>query len=80
MAASKPEIDGWFDEGVKKGATHMIVVCDDFDYDDYPKYVMPGEDVREKSTNLGNMQRLMEVYNLSMDKAAQMAQRRVFNY
>lgn len=77
---AKDEIERWYDEGVKIGATHMIVVCDTFDYDDYPKYVMPGEDVRKASIGLGEMQRLMEVYNLSMDKATQMAEHRAFNY
>ena len=80
MAASKSEIAQWFDDGVKKGASHMIIVCDTFDYDDYPKYVMPGDDPREKANNLGSMQTLMEVYNLSMDKNTQLAASRAYNY
>lgn len=31
MAAIKQDIRGWFDRGVKKEATHMIVMCDTFD-------------------------------------------------
>jgi hypothetical protein len=32
MATTKEDISQWFDEGVKKGATHMLVVTDTFDY------------------------------------------------
>lgn len=68
--ATRREIEEWFDHGVAIGATHMLVVCDAYDHDDYPKYIMPGQDVRVLSSgsNLGSMQRLMEVYNLGMDK------------
>lgn len=54
----------WFDEGVEDGATHMIVVCDTFDHDDYPVFVMPSEDVSEKDREYRekSMQRVMEVY------------------
>lgn len=77
---TRSEISEWFDEGLKKGATHMIVVCDTFDYDDYPKYVMPDEHVREMAANLGEMQKLMEVYNLELNKREQLDQPRAFNY
>lgn len=80
MATTRAEISKWFDEGVAKGATHMIVVCDTFDYEDYPKFVMSGEDAQKQASGLGNMQRLMEVYNLSMDKDAQLNEHRARNY
>lgn len=82
MAASREDISGWFDRGVRDGATHMIVVCDTFDWDDYPVYVQPGEDARTVASKyMGqNMQRVMEVYSLKQDKAKQMTERRVFNY
>lgn len=66
MAATYEEIKAWFDEGVQKKATHLIVVCDTYDYDDYPKYVMPGEDVKAKIAEVRgqNMTKIMEVYNL----------------
>ena len=79
---SKATIGGWFDRGVAEGATHLIVVCDTFDHSDYPVFVKAGEDAREISDKYSgkNMQRVMEVYNLSMDKAKQMDQSRAFNY
>lgn len=48
----------------------MIVVCDTFDWEDYPRhYVMPTEDVHKKfaSYNGSNMQKVMEVYALQKD-------------
>lgn len=81
MAASRREIEEWFDAGVALGATHMIVACDTFDWSDYPVFVFPDQDVREIEPRYKtNMQKVMEVYNLSMDKAAQMAEHRAFNY
>jgi hypothetical protein len=66
MAAQRLDILCWFDEGVRKGATHLIVVCDTFNYEDYPIYVMPGEDARKKAAEKdgSNMQKVMEVYDL----------------
>jgi len=49
---SRPEISQWFDDGVAKGATHMIVACDCYSWDDYPSYVMPGEDPKEKEKEI----------------------------
>jgi hypothetical protein len=76
------DIEGWFQRGVNEGATHMIVVCDTFDHEDYPVFVKPGEDVREreKSYQGREMQRVMEVYNLGMNMADQLSQHRAFNY
>jgi hypothetical protein len=73
----------WLKAGQAQKATHMIVVCDTFDYDDYPIYVMPGEDVREREKEFKgvNMQKVMEVYNLSMDIEQQLKPGiRTFNY
>lgn len=83
MAASLHDISVWFDEGVEKGATHMIVVCDKFDYEDYPCFVMPNEDVRAKEEyyNKASMQRVMEVYDLRASKCEQLySNTRVFRY
>jgi hypothetical protein len=76
------EILQWFEEGVARGATHMVVVCDTFDHEDYPVFVEPGQDAREVAAQYDgkNMQRLMEVYDLTGDKHVQLAEPRVFNY
>ena len=82
MAVSKDDIRRWFKEGQKEKATHMIVVVDTFDYGDFPVYVKPGQDVREveKAHNdLDKMLKVMEVYNLTLDMEAQMAEHRSFH-
>ncbi len=80
MTATKSDIQGWFERGVAKGASHMIVVCDTFDHDDYPVFVEPDEDVRGKIDEYSgkNMQRVMEVYRLSDDMGEQLSEHRVY--
>lgn len=81
MATTKEDILRWLESGKEEGATHLIVVCDTFDWEDYPVFVSPQENVHEKEEHYnGNMQRVMEVYNLSMDWDQQLNQGRSFNY
>ncbi len=61
--------------------THMIVVCDTFDHSDYPVFVSEDENVKDviKKFDGPNMQRVIEVYNLNIDIAEQVAAGRVYN-
>jgi hypothetical protein len=43
--------------GKAKGATRGIIARDTFDHEDYPVYVMSGQDPKKKAQNLGEMQR-----------------------
>ena len=63
MATSHEDISEWYDQGKTKGATHMVVMCDTFDWDDYPVFIMPMDDLNEKIAKPGEMQRIMEVYS-----------------
>ena len=84
MGTSKDDIREWFKSGIVKGATHLIVVCDTYDWEDYPVYVMPDEDVREKESKHNNsekMKKIMEVFNLSINIEEQITgDRYVRNY
>lgn len=82
MGTSKEDIRNWIKSGQEQGATHMIVVCDTFDWEDYPVYVMPTDDVRKKYDHYNgpNMQKVMEVYNLSKDIDKQLGQYRAFEF
>lgn len=83
MSTTVDTIARWFQAGVEKKATHMIVVCDTFDYDDYPVYVHADEDALdmvEKRFSGQNMQKVMEVYDLSLDMQQQLQETRAFNY
>lgn len=78
---TKEDIKVWLNRA-KPEHTHMIVVCDGFDYEDYPVYVEENEDIREieKKYNGINMQKIMEVYNLKIDIESQLNENRAFNY
>lgn len=82
MAASKDDLIFWFKKGVSQGATHMIVVCDTFDWAHFPVYVSPGEDVREveKKYAESSGHKIMEVYKMAMGMSAQMNEHRAFHY
>lgn len=82
MGTTKEDIRDWLDNAKEEGATHMIVVCDTFDHEDFPVNVMPGEDAREKSAKHSgkDMQRVMEVYALHLDWDKQLAEYRSFHY
>jgi len=75
----------FFDIGVKKGATHMIVLYQFTgitngrnDYNDQHYYVMPKEDPHaEVARHRG---KLMEVYNLNKPKTPQLLSYRTMEF
>lgn len=70
MAATREDVERWIATAREKGATHVISVCDTFDHDDYPVYVMPGESLAEKKALYDgvNMQRINEVIEVKQDE------------
>ena len=79
---TRAEVARWFDEGVAQGATHMIVVCDTFDWEDYPVYAHSAAEARSKFQDYSDksMQQVMEVYALSKPKDPQLAEHRAFHF
>lgn len=67
------EIAEWFDIGKNQAATHLIVVRDTFDYDDYPIYAFNDGEALQKydEHNDKDMQSIMEVYDLRKAKGPQ---------
>lgn len=78
MAAQLADIKNWFESAEAQGATHMIVKCDTFDWEDYPVYVMPGEDPR--TVNSENPDRTMECYKISLGWESQSKEYRAGNW
>jgi hypothetical protein len=76
---TKQEISDWFDNGVKRKARHMLVICDTFDHEDYPVYTETDADCLAIYKNPGSMQRVMEVYDLRSSKYEQLAAARTLN-
>jgi hypothetical protein len=63
MAATREDIDSWIETAKEMEARYIISVCDTFDYDDYPVYVMPGEslELKKQKYDRVNMQKINEV-------------------
>ena len=47
MATTQAILREWLIEGLKEQATHMVVVCDTYDWEDYPVYVRYGHRLRQ---------------------------------
>lgn len=65
---------------VAAGATHLIVGLDPFDHDNFPINIMSGQSVRDCLSRLiegGNS--YDEVYDLKLDRATQLAERRAMH-
>ena len=82
MSTTQNDIRTWLELGKKNGATHLIVVCDTWDWNDFPVYVQPDEDVHKvvKEHSGKNMYKVMEIYNLSKDLDTQLSEYRSLNY
>jgi hypothetical protein len=76
------DIRKWFENGNIDNNTHMIVVCDTFDWDDYPVYVSKDQNVRKRYDQIHgvNMQIVMEVYSYSISIEEQLNQTKCFNF
>lgn len=81
MATSKEDIRRWLEYALKEGSQFMIVVCDDFDYKDYPINCKDAKECKAEYTNHDgiNMQRIMQVYDLSIPIDEQLKEKRAFH-
>lgn len=77
---TRADIEQWL-ERRNDNHTHMLVVVDTFDYDDFPVFVSKEQDVNQvvDSFRKKEMTRVMEVYNLNMDLQKQLGERFCFN-
>jgi hypothetical protein len=84
MAATKIDIQNWLNTGKIQGSTHLLVICDEFSHNDYPVYINSGESVRNKFDEYDqgkhSMQRVIEVYNLSLPFEDQLKEFRAFHF
>lgn len=69
MTATREDVNYWVIKAIEMGATHVISVCDTFDWSDYPVYVAENDDLETvKLSYKGNMQRINEVIDIERDK------------
>lgn len=73
---TRDEISAWFDRGISQGSKYMLVICDTFDWDDYPSFHTDEQSARSVMSSPGSMQKFMEAYDLTGDKEAQLRTRR----
>lgn len=69
MATDKKEIKQWLKEAKENKDKYLIIVCDTFDWEDYPVFCKTDKECIDEFERLdgNNMQKVMEVYDLSMD-------------
>lgn len=72
MAATREDIEGWFKHGVNIGSRYLVVICDTYDYTDYPEYFPNEKDAIAKMRYPGELQKVMECYDLQADRETQM--------
>ncbi len=72
MTWSRQDILTAYMKGESLGASHMIVAYDDFDHENYPIYVMPGENPADHKPENGD--RVDEVYRFSLGWSAQQSE------
>ena len=67
-------IKAWLEEGKEKNASHLIVICDTFDYSYYPVFVKRDESAtqRVEAYRAKSMQKVMEVYSIDEDWGPQL--------
>lgn len=80
MSTTPEDIRSWLKAGGSH-YSHMIVVTDEFDYEDYPVYVQRSEDVNEiiKRYQDAQLSKVMEVYDLSMSHDDQLNEKRAWH-
>jgi hypothetical protein len=77
---TKEEITSLLERGKSVGATHVIVVWDKGEMTNYPVFVLPHENAREKAGRYNDeSNEVMEVYSLSRDWEVQLNEQRAFN-
>ena len=77
---TKNAIRKWFRDGEKRGFSHLIIVCDTFENEDYPVYVSATANVHEVIKKYDNdMQHIMEVYSYALDLKTQLTEGQAYH-
>ena len=80
MTATLLDIKGYVARAQKEGAAYLIVACDTYDYENYPVFVKTDDEFWAEYRRIagGSMQKVDEVYDLSLDILKQIRERRAF--
>jgi len=87
MAATRHDTEMWLKRAQETGATHMLVMCDTFDYGYFPVYIggnhplaIHNQTAKEVADERNGMEIVIECYSMSLDLEAQLNGRRALNY
>jgi hypothetical protein len=82
MTATREDINGWLKRVKELNSTHLIIALDTYDFDNYPVYVTSDKNVQEEYNKIieSSMQRVDEVYNMSLSIEDQLKERRAMNF
>jgi len=82
MAATKDDIRRWVENSKSQNYDYVIIVCDQYDWSDFPVPVMEKdfEEAYKANTGQHNACKIMEVYDLKLDIESQLNERRAFHY
>ena len=68
--ADKEDWKRWYKEAKQQKATHVVIVCDTFEWEDFPVYVLPGQNAEKvRADHHGtNMQKVMDLFTIKQLK------------
>lgn len=72
MSTSVDTLRQWFDDGLAAGAKYMVIVCDTFDWSDFPLFYTTEDAAQRRVSSPGPMEKIMEVYDLTADRESQL--------
>lgn len=80
MSTTKETIREWIKEA-PSDCTHVIIACDTLNFTDYPVYVCVKEKFWDSydAINGPNLQKVVEVYDMSISLEAQLKEERSYN-
>lgn len=82
MSVSKEWIRNRLYSGKKNGYSHMVVICDSWDYTDFVIFIKEEENIDDKLKDyvgLNTLYRIMEIYNYSIDLEYQLNEYRTMH-
>lgn len=78
---TKQDIRNWFNLGSRAGASHLLIVLDEFSHEDFPVYAVDKDYLENLLEEFAkkDMYKVLEVYDLSLDREEQLASERCWN-
>ncbi len=70
MSTIQEDTKRWIKEGKKQKAAYLLIVCDRFNYENYPVYVKKNESLEEKKNQYSiHMQSIDDIIDLRKKKS-----------